>query len=255
MPFYRKILVNQTTSLFIWKIEEDYNTLFREVKLKDISLARLETMKSESHQKGFLAVRMLLQYLGYSDFDLSYDEFGKPHLRDEIRSTKYETRSWKEDGSLMMEEERRKQKEVTKNLVFDNQQPTTNNRHISISHSFDFSCICLSDEKVVGIDVEVLKPKIATIAPRFMDVKHLANLNQEDKIKKATVVWGVKESIFKIKNEKGISFPKHIFEDEFHLRDSFGNAQLKFNNIVEDYYFRFEFIENYALVCAFENKE
>ncbi|NJM79468.1 MAG: hypothetical protein HC854_07405 [Flavobacterium sp.] len=88
-----------------------------------------------------------------------------------------------------------------------------------------------------------------------MDVKHLANLNQEDKIKKATVIWGVKESIFKIKNEKGISFPKHIFEDDFHLGDTLGKAQLKFNNCLEDYDFRFEFIENYALVCAFENKE
>ena len=29
------------------------------------------------------------------------------------------------------------------------------------------------------------------------------------------MIWGVKESIFKIKNEKGISFPKHIFEDKF----------------------------------------
>ncbi len=242
MPFYRKILVNQTTSIFIWKIEEDYNTLFREVKLKDLSLARLETMKSESHQKGFLAVRMLLQHLGYSDFDLSYDEFGKPNLKYKVRSTMYEVISGKMEG-------------IMNDKDLDIQHPTSNIQHISISHSFDFSCICLSDEKVVGIDVEVLKPKISTIAPRFMDVKHLANLNQEDKIKKATVVWGVKESIFKIKNEKGISFPKHIFEDEFHLEDNFGKAKLKFNNTIEDYYFRFDFIENYALVCVFENKE
>lgn len=210
MAFYRKILVNQTTSIFIWKIEEDFNTLFREVQLKDSSLARLESMRSESHQKGFLAVRMLLQHIGYSDFDLSYDDLGKPHLKD--------------------------------------------GKHISISHSQDFSTISISN-CVMGIDLEVLKEKILKIAPRFMDIKHLENLNEEERIKKATVVWGVKESIFKIKNEKGISFPQHIFEDEFHLNTSCGKAQLKFNNNIEDYYFRFEFIENYALVCAFENKE
>ena len=52
------------------------------VKLNNASQERINSMKSESHQKGFLAVRMLLQYLGYSDFDLNYDSNGKPHLFD-----------------------------------------------------------------------------------------------------------------------------------------------------------------------------
>lgn len=82
MPLFRKIPVNDSTSILIWKIEEDYNELFRKVALKDISLARLEKMKSESHQKGFLSIRHLLKEAGYSDFDLFYDEDGKPHLRD-----------------------------------------------------------------------------------------------------------------------------------------------------------------------------
>lgn len=209
MPFYKRIVINKTTSIFIWKIEEDFNTLFRQVQLKDVSLARLESMKSESHQNGFLAVRMLLQHIGYSDFDLYYDNFGKPHLKD--------------------------------------------GKQISISHSCDFSSILISNT-ITGIDLEVLKEKIVTIAPRFMDVRHLEGLNNVDKIKKATVIWGVKESIFKIKNEKGISFPQHIFEKEFHLDDNRGIAQLRFNNIIEEYCFQFEFVENYALVCAFQNK-
>ena len=82
MSLYKIIQINKTTSILIWKIEEDFNELFREVKLKDISLARLERMKSESHQKGFLSIRHLLKEAGYSDFDLFYDEDGKPHLKD-----------------------------------------------------------------------------------------------------------------------------------------------------------------------------
>lgn len=82
MSLYKKILVNPLTSVLIWKIEEDFNELFRQIKLKDISLARLERMKSESHQKGFLSIRHLLKVAGYSDFDLFYDEGGKPHLKD-----------------------------------------------------------------------------------------------------------------------------------------------------------------------------
>lgn len=82
MPFYKKIQVNALTSVLIWKIEEDFNELFRQVRLKDVSLARLEKMKSESHQNGFLSIRNLLKTAGYSDFDLFYDEEGKPNLID-----------------------------------------------------------------------------------------------------------------------------------------------------------------------------
>ena len=39
-------------------------------------------MKSESHQKGFLSVRHLLRDVGYTDQDLFYDDYGKPHLKD-----------------------------------------------------------------------------------------------------------------------------------------------------------------------------
>lgn len=52
-----------------------------------------------------------------------------------------------------------------------------------------------------------------------MDITHLDNLTVADKIKKATIIWGIKESIFKLKNEKGISFPNHIFERPFKLED------------------------------------
>ncbi len=82
MSFYKKIQVNPFTSVSIWKIEEDFNELFRQIRLKDVSLARLEKMKSESHQNGFLSIRHLLKSAGYSDFDLFYDEDGKPHLKD-----------------------------------------------------------------------------------------------------------------------------------------------------------------------------
>ena len=44
-----------------------------------------------------------------------------------------------------------------------------------------------------------------------MDVRHLERLSTEEQIAKATTVWGIKEAIFKIKNERGISFPYHIF--------------------------------------------
>ena len=209
MPLHKIIHINETTTAYFWYITEDVTSLFRAVSLKDTSLFRLEGMKSEEHQRGFLAVRMLLQHLGYTDYDLTYDEAGKPHLSD--------------------------------------------GKHISISHSHEFSCICISDE-LMGIDLEKLKEKTLKIAPRFMEVKHLENLSALEQIEKATVIWGVKESIFKIKNEKGISFPEHIFEDKFCFSDGKCAAELHFNNTIEKFKIHFYKVEDYIFVCAFPNK-
>ena len=208
MPLLKTIALNDYTQLFVWKISETFDELFQSVALKDVSLARVDSMKSESHQRGFLAVRRLLMEAGYSDFDLYYDEFGKPHLG--------------------------------------------NGKHISISHSHDFSVIVLSDVNV-GADLEILKEKTLKLATRYMDVSHLNNLSKSDELIKATVVWGIKESVFKIKNEIGISFKDNIFEDDFNLEDKKCGVSLQFNDKTERFNIVFEFIENYVFVCAFSS--
>jgi len=228
MPLHKIIHINETTTAYFWCITEDVTSLFRAVSLRDTSLFRLEGMKSEEHQKGFLAVRMLLQHLGYTDYDLTYDEAGKPHLMPK-------TGSWKLEEAL--------------SAITHHPSP----KHISISHSHKFSCICISDD-LMGIDLEKLKEKTLKIAPRFMKVKHLENLSISEQIEKATVIWGVKESIFKIKNEKGISFPKHIFEDTFNLMDGKCTAELHFNKQIEKFNIQFYNVEEYIFVCAFSNK-
>jgi phosphopantetheinyl transferase len=210
MPLLTIKELNSTTKIWVWKISETWDELFQSVVLKDVSLARLETMKSESHQKGFLSVRKLLVSAGYTDFDLYYDEFGKPHLND--------------------------------------------GKHITISHSFEFSIIVISDE-VIGADLELLKEKTLKIAPRFMEIFHLENLSHYEQMKKATVIWGIKESVFKIKNEPGISFPLHIFEQQFNLEDKKTIAELRFNNKTEYFDVVFDFIEDYVFVCAFEKNK
>jgi 4'-phosphopantetheinyl transferase len=209
MPLLKIKALKDGTQLLVWKITESFDELYTSIELKEASLDRLNSMKSESHQKGFMSVRRLLMEQGYTDFDLYYDAFGKPHLR---------------DGT-----------------------------HISISHSNDFSIIVLSEENV-GADLEILKDKVVKLAPRFMDVTHLENLNAADRLKKAAVVWGIKESVFKIKNEVGISFKDNIFENEFLLSDRKCSVALRFNHKVAYFDILFDFIEEYVFVCAFESK-
>ena len=169
---------------------------------------RLDGMKSEMHQRAFLSVRKLLQGTGYTDLDLYYDEFGKPHLQGE--------------------------------------------KHISITHSHNFSAIIISDE-TVGIDIELQRDKITRIADKFCDSEfEFLDMDSKNYIEKLTVIWGAKEAIFKIRNEKGISFKDHIKVNSFELEIKQTIAELHFNNLMKYFKIHFEEIEDFTLVYAFE---
>jgi 4'-phosphopantetheinyl transferase EntD len=126
--------------------------------------------------------------------------------------------------------------------------------HISITHSHEFSAIILTDENT-GIDMELRRAKIALLADKFCEYE-LDYLNPddiEDYVRRLTVIWGIKESIFKIRNEQGISFKDHIKVLKFGMGDTECRAWLHFGEIIKDYNVYFEELENYTLVYAFEN--
>ena len=126
--------------------------------------------------------------------------------------------------------------------------------HISISHSHEFSTIIISNQKA-GIDIEMQREKILQIADKFVNNQELQRLKSFDNldfIKKLTVKWGAKEAIFKIRNEKGISFKDHIQVNPFEIRDKKTTAVLKIENTKQQFYINFEEIEDFTLVYAFE---
>lgn len=209
MPLYKSFKINENTHLLVWRITESFNELFRQVKLKDVCLARLEGMKSELHQRGFLSVRMLLQEAGYTDFDLYYDENGKPHLK---------------DGKI-----------------------------ISITHSYSFSAIVISN-KNIGIDMELRREKIAKIADKFIcnEFNYLSPEKTADYIKKLTIIWGVKEALFKMISKSGLSFKQNMEVFSFEIIDKKGKASVHFEKIIYTYPFFFEEIENFTLVYTLE---
>ena len=82
MPLYKSLDVNSQTHVKIWHISEPLDALKASLNLTKESLERVNAMKSELHQRGFLCVRKLLNSFGYTDQDLFYDNSGKPHLKD-----------------------------------------------------------------------------------------------------------------------------------------------------------------------------
>jgi 4'-phosphopantetheinyl transferase len=172
MALYKSLTVNKTTKVLIWKIEESLSKLQEGIILSKNSATRLNSMKSELHQKGFVSIRHLLKEVGYTDADLIYDEFGKPHLK--------------------------------------------NGKFISITHSYTFTAIIVSDDLHVGIDIEKQREKILKIAHKFTPFEEYKTIaNADALISKLTIVWGAKESLYKIFGKKKLLFLHHIYIEDF----------------------------------------
>ncbi|MBT4918588.1 MAG: 4'-phosphopantetheinyl transferase superfamily protein [Flavobacteriaceae bacterium] len=210
MPLYKTITVNAATKVLIWKIEESFDALLKNIELTTENTDRLNKMKSVLHQKGFLSIRHLLAIEGYTDYDLFYDANGKPHLTDGV--------------------------------------------HVSITHSFIFSAIILSDIKV-GIDVEKKRDKILRIAHKFNAVKELSKLSLTSRIRKLTAIWCAKESLYKGFNSAGLSFLNHIHIEDFGLDQNETTAIVDFNNKTESYHIWFSEFEGFTCAYALINNK
>ncbi len=223
MPLYKTLKPNKKTIVLVWKISESLSEL-ESIFTNKNSENRLAAMQSKMHRKGFLSVRHLLKVAGYTDDDLFYTDDGKPHLKD--------------------------------------------GKRISITHSFNFSAIIISNE-VVGIDIEKNREKIIKIAPKFLgkeleyidsDLRAFHNTEapffiktEESKtelIKRLTMIWGGKESLYKIHPDGGLLFKKHLEIEKFYAFNKKSKGWIKKEHCYEIYDIYFENFEGFSLVYA-----
>lgn len=204
MPIFKKIQHNSHTQILVWEIVESKSELMQGLDLKESSVKRIDGMRSELHQKGFLSIRQLLRQVGYTDQDLFYTDDGKPHLK--------------------------------------------NGKHISISHSFVFATIAISKYEI-GIDIEKNREKIIKIAPKFVADEY-DFMAEDNVVEFLTVVWGAKESLYKIHPDGGLLFKHHLPIEPFKLSDKKTRGWIKKDNFYEVYQIYFEKIKDFTLVYA-----
>lgn len=207
MPLYKTIKPNNHTQVYVWKIEESFDEISKGINLRENSKERMLSMKSEIHRCGFLSVRHLLKAAGYTDFDLYYNNFGKPHLKD--------------------------------------------GKEISITHSFTFSAVIISDN-AVGIDIEKNREKIKIIQHKFVNFERGFLHPSDDLIQQLTVVWGGKESLYKIYPFGGLTFKNDIDINPFKISDKKTTGYIKVENWDKNYDIYFEQIDGFTLVYSIE---
>lgn len=87
--------------------------------------------------------------------------------------------------------------------------------HISLSHSFDYAAAMISQTKQVGIDIELISPKIERIAHKFMRPEELSFIQPDHNIEQLYACWCAKEAVYKCYGRKVISFLDHILLEPF----------------------------------------
>ncbi len=121
---------------------------------------------------------------------------------------------------------------------------------ISITHSFNFTAIIYSTETAVGIDIEKQREKILKIAHKFTPIEEYKTIaNVDAMISKLTIVWGAKESLYKIYGKKKLLFLRDIYVDDFKFADEKTTGEIRFDG--ETYSYNIEFLEFEGFTCVF----
>lgn len=135
----------------------------------------------------------------------------------------------------------------------DSGKPFLNEVHsISISHAQQYAALALGFNCEVGIDIERHSEQIERIAHKFSGSGAAQQLHDRaQRIEKLTIIWGAKESIYKILDRRGLSFKKDIRVDDFQLTSKHSSAW------TDDarFHFSFDTFDHHSLVYTYKTKE
>ena len=116
----------------------------------------------------------------------------------------------------------------------------SNGKNISISHCKEIVAIIISDQQV-GMDIEQISEKALKLATKFISDKNLENLNKE----KATLIWCIKEAVFKWHQKGKVDFIKDIIIPGFSEKEK-GQIKVYFKN--KELNLNYQKINNHYLV-------
>ncbi len=119
-------------------------------------------------------------------------------------------------------------------------------RRISITHSFAYSAIAVSTHPV-GIDLEKLRPKIRKIRTKFIGEEEYF-IDHGFELEYLTLIWSIKESLYKLQPAGGLSFRENMKVKAFHLSDGVAEAWLVQGKKEKKYRAFFEIFGEYVLV-------
>ena len=114
--------------------------------------------------------------------------------------------------------------------IADSKKPLllNNEFHFSVSHCGDYAAAIISKNKLVGIDVELITPKIERVKNKFLSKNEL-DILPEESINFLTLFWSAKEAIFKWHGNGKVDFKKNMVIDKlsYEKEEGFINAHFE----------------------------
>ncbi|PSK95066.1 4'-phosphopantetheinyl transferase family protein [Taibaiella chishuiensis] len=80
--------------------------------------------------------------------------------------------------------------------------------HFSISHSYPYVAVAIDTQQEVGIDIQVIQPKILRLQNKFLSPAEQAMCGDEPAL--ITLAWAAKEAVFKRYGKGAVDFIRHM---------------------------------------------
>jgi 4'-phosphopantetheinyl transferase len=124
--------------------------------------------------------------------------------------------------------------------------------HISVTHTEDLAGVIISKKGKVGIDLEMIKPRIAKVKEKFLNSDELAQIKQGRELEQMTLVWSAKEALYKFYGKRQLDFRDNIFVEVPDFAGMRFEGKIVFEGHEEKYLLYSEMIGNCVLVYVVE---
>ncbi|MDB5262531.1 MAG: 4-phosphopantetheinyl transferase [Adhaeribacter sp.] len=127
---------------------------------------------------------------------------------------------------------------------------------VSLTHSRELAGAIISKHHKVGIDIEIISPKVLRVADKFMTPTESADAGGE--VEKTLIYWSAKETLYKLYSKRQLTFKEHIQIAPFcQAQPGTLNTCIKTPEFTADYQVYYEkmndYILTYGLAPATEN--
>jgi phosphopantetheinyl transferase len=86
--------------------------------------------------------------------------------------------------------------------------------HFSFSHCKGYAACAVCDNRPIGIDIEIIHPRILKVAHKFLNDKEkdaLAGLTEDASLQQLAFFWAAKEAMYKQHEQLGIDFSRDFY--------------------------------------------
>lgn len=241
MPFHKKYSFKDI-NIYTWHITESIDTLKYLAQLSETEIDKFNSFRSDTRKKEWCAVRALLHLNIAPDSTIGYKSSGAPMLRNYPIKKENIVLAHNNELPINLSDsehcneltyvqtcnnpEKPLDSKTSNNIVTNNVTSLKINidstppliTHISISHSYEFVAIATCS-MVCGVDIELTTRNFERASRRFVnDYENILLSQLPYNINKSlSIIWSIKEAIFKCMGVEDVDFKKDI--EIYELKD------------------------------------